>query len=78
MPLSQTQKAVLEDHFLTNHYPTREEKTALGQRINLTGDKVHKWSAHSPTLPHHLLCRGGRASEASHTPSHPFLSVCIG
>ena len=58
VPLSQTQKAVLEESFLSNHYPTREEKTQLGQRINLTGDKVHKW--YTTLTPHTPRSTRGR------------------
>ena len=65
MPLSQTQKAVLEECFLSNHYPTREEKTALGQRIHLSGDKVHKWYDNRRTKLNKDGKMGGRAGDAA-------------
>ena len=76
VPLSQTQKAVLEESFLSNHYPTREEKTALGQRINLSGDKVHKWSAAPAHPPHACAQAHAHTSRATRGP-HLTLSFAL-
>ena len=51
IPLSASQKTLLEDFFRTNHYPTRDEKTELGNKIGLSSDKVHKWSINTHTRP---------------------------
>ena len=51
IPLTASQKALLEEFFRTNHYPTRDEKTELGNKIGLSSDKVHKWSV--PALHTH-------------------------
>ena len=55
IPLSATQKALLEEFFRTNHYPTRDEKTELGAKINLSSDKVHKWSLDRHNILHSTL-----------------------
>ena len=74
IPLSSSQKALLEEFFRTNHYPTRDEKTELGNRINLSSDKVHKWSARTRTRHSHRL----RVSfePATHSPFSNLLSLC--